>query len=45
MENTRQQGVSFTIDYVKDSATINISMDSMLTVSTIDYALNLKSIN
>lgn len=45
MENTRQQGVSFTIDCIKDSATINISMHFMLTVSTIDYALDLVTIN
>ena len=45
MENTRQQGVSFTIDCIKDLATINISMHFMLTVSTIDYALDLVTIN
>lgn len=45
MENTRQQGVSFTIGYVKDLAITNILMHSMLTVSIIDYALNLVTIN
>lgn len=45
MENTLLQVVCFIIGYVKGLAIINISMHSMSTISTIDYALNLTTIN
>ena len=45
MGNTLLQVVFSIIGYVKGLATINISMHSMSTISTIDYALNLTTIN